>query len=190
MGCVARCVHRRHCDIKQTPWHCGTTAARAACRPCRPSGAAPSLFQVVVWTAGIRVYAQSVISQIDRTRVIKHCVYRHTRWYDQEQYTKDLKLLGRDLDSTIIIENTPDCVVRNVANGIIVPDYAAHNPRDKILAALQKLLHRLIEYKKTPGSSVQRFVQECPELILRPTMMGAMGETSGSCYCIRFQPDA
>ena len=41
----------------------------------------------------------------------------------QAGYAKDLALVGRDLNSVLIVENTPDCVRGHEENGILVSDY-------------------------------------------------------------------
>jgi hypothetical protein len=79
--------------------------------------------EVVVWTAGARTYAKAILQEINTDNIIKHLITRHRSWFDQNDYTKDLCRLGRDLDYVLIIENTPDCVRVNPQNGIIVQDF-------------------------------------------------------------------
>lgn len=83
--------------------------------------------EVVVWTAGEREYAKAVLEEINVDHVIQHLIYRHKKWFDEEDYTKDLRMLGRDVRYVLIIENTPDCVRQNPMNGIIVEDYEPSN---------------------------------------------------------------
>ena len=131
--------------------------------------AADSAFEVVVWTAGTRDYAKSIVRELHRlvgtnaaaaaaspppssssslssffaggravaadappvatTDLVEHLVYRDPSWFDASDYTKDLTLLGRNLATVLIIENTPDCVRENPQNGIIVGDFeGAHKP--------------------------------------------------------------
>lgn len=80
-------------------------------------------FEVIVWTAGERDYAKAVLEEINEDHIIQHLVYRHRKWFNEEDYTKDLHQLGRNLDYTIMVENTPDCVRANPENGIIVEDF-------------------------------------------------------------------
>ena len=77
----------------------------------------------VVWTAGERSYAKAVVKEITTEKLIKHLVYRDDAWFNEKDYTKDLKRLGRDTNYVLFVENTPDCVRENPANGIIVPDH-------------------------------------------------------------------
>lgn len=80
-------------------------------------------FEVIVWTAGEREYAKSILEEINEDHIIQHLIYRHKTWFTHDDYTKDLKKLGRDIDYVIIVENTPDCVRANPQNGIIVKDF-------------------------------------------------------------------
>ncbi|KAG5467382.1 hypothetical protein CUR178_01025 [Leishmania enriettii] len=80
-------------------------------------------FEVIVWTAGERDYAKCILEEINEDHIVKHLVYRHEKWFREEDYTKDLRQLGRDLNYTLMIENTPDCVRANPQNGIIVEDF-------------------------------------------------------------------
>ncbi|CCW62103.1 unnamed protein product [Phytomonas sp. EM1] len=80
-------------------------------------------FEVIVWTAGEREYAKNVLAEINEDCIIRHLVYRHKKWFHGDDYTKDLRQLGRDLDYTIMIDNTPDCVRANPENSIIVADF-------------------------------------------------------------------
>lgn len=80
-------------------------------------------FEVIVWTAGVREYAKTVLEEINEDHIVKHLVYRHEKWFNEDDYTKNLRQLGRDLDYTIMIENTPDCVRANPQNSIIVEDF-------------------------------------------------------------------
>eukprot|EP00742_Colponemidia_sp_Colp-10_P015951 GILJ01018245.1.p1 GENE.GILJ01018245.1~~GILJ01018245.1.p1 ORF type:complete len:682 (+),score=137.48 GILJ01018245.1:47-2047(+) len=83
--------------------------------------------EVVVWTAGEREYAKAVLEEINVDHVIQHLIYRHKKWFDEDDYTKDLRMLGRDMRYVLIVENTPDCVRQNPMNGIIVEDYEPSN---------------------------------------------------------------
>ncbi|CAJ1036535.1 TFIIF-stimulated CTD phosphatase, putative [Leishmania guyanensis] len=80
-------------------------------------------FEVIVWTAGERDYAKCILEEINEDHIIQHLVYRHEKWFREEDYTKDLRQLGRDLNYTLMIENTPDCVRANPQNSIIVEDF-------------------------------------------------------------------
>eukprot|EP01064_Diplonema_japonicum_P009503 TRINITY_DN1699_c2_g4_i1.p1 TRINITY_DN1699_c2_g4~~TRINITY_DN1699_c2_g4_i1.p1 ORF type:complete len:560 (+),score=113.42 TRINITY_DN1699_c2_g4_i1:66-1682(+) len=115
--------------------------------------------ETIIWTAGERCYAQLVLASLDPTEsTVKHCVYRHPKWFTgQAGQTKDLRLLGRNLDKTILIDNTPDCIRKNVTNAALVPDYMGA-PVDSTLLSIQILLKLLVASAKT----VPAFLQSTP----------------------------
>jgi RNA polymerase II subunit A small phosphatase-like protein len=116
-------------------------------------------FEAVVWTAGVKAYAQAVVKNIDKTNAIQHCVYRHKKWFTGVAgYNKDLTLLGRDMANTIIIENTPDCLRGNEGNGILVADYEGGELADDTLYCILALLKDLVELRKTNPVSALEYV--------------------------------
>eukprot|EP00662_Eupelagonemidae_sp_cell21_P026777 gene26777-6913_t len=52
-------------------------------------------------------------------------------------YTKDLRLLGRDLDRTLIVENSADNVSLNAGNALMVEDWWGDDAGDESLVALR-----------------------------------------------------
>uniref|UniRef100_A0A7S1QTH8 Mitochondrial import inner membrane translocase subunit TIM50 n=2 Tax=Neobodo designis TaxID=312471 RepID=A0A7S1QTH8_NEODS len=119
------------------------------------------LAEVVVWTAGERSYAKAIVREINTEGVIRHLVYRDDAWFDEEDYTKDLKKLGRDTDYVLIVENTPDCVRENPTHGIIVSDFeGAVTRRDETLLKLAELVEALVK----SGKPVPEFLPTCRTL--------------------------
>jgi RNA polymerase II subunit A small phosphatase-like protein len=121
--------------------------------------------EVVVWTAGLRAYAQAIIRTIDKKGIIKHCIYRHSKWFTaQPGYQKNLAALGRNLDKTIIVENTPDCIRGYQQNGILVEDYEGGERADNTIPALTEVVRQLV----ASGCTVPQFVVQCPLLTRGP----------------------
>ncbi|KEG11987.1 putative nuclear lim interactor-interacting factor [Trypanosoma grayi] len=117
--------------------------------------------EVVVWTAGLRAYAQAIIRNIDKERVVSHCIYRHSKWFTgYSGYQKDLAALGRPLDRVLIIENTPDCIRGYQQNSILVEDYEGGESADNTIPALIDLIRSLCDSSMT----VPQFVTTCPML--------------------------
>ncbi|RUS34683.1 HAD-like domain-containing protein [Jimgerdemannia flammicorona] len=74
---------------------------------------AASMFELVVWTAGTKWYAEAIVNKLDPERRLishvlsqKHCIELEVI-SGVACYLKDLELLGRDLRRTVIVDNTP-----------------------------------------------------------------------------------
>ena len=118
--------------------------------------------EVVVWTAGVKQYAQQIVSAIDDYGVIQHCVYRHKKWYPrtyQERCVKNLALTGRNPEHTLIIDNSPESVCLNAKNGIVCTDFTGCG-EDVTLRALIDVIGDLAE----SNLSVPEFVSTHPDL--------------------------
>ncbi|CCW70094.1 unnamed protein product [Phytomonas sp. Hart1] len=139
--------------------------------------------EAVVWTSSVHLYADAVIDQIDPCDAIRHTVYRHSRWFNGQSATKELQLLGRDLESTIIIENTPDCLLGYEQNGIIVEDYEGGELEDTTLTRLLGFLQDLVARRAADGITVPEFIQSSHHLRL-----GELPSNKGSslkCFCLK-----
>ena len=99
-------------------------------------------YEIVVFTAGVKEYADWVIDQIDPDNKIKHRLYReHTVVSEKERAAlqkqmekdgydlhkhpvpmilKDLSKIGRSLDKTIIVDNIADNFLMQKLNGIFI----------------------------------------------------------------------
>lgn len=130
----------------------------------------------LIWTASMKSYAERVVNAIDPDRVFRHCVCRTDSWYVPPSgpfgHAKDLRLLRRDLNRTIIIENTPDCVVKNPLHSIIVPDYSQDNPGDRILVTIAAVLDGLL----ASPLPVPEYLAACP-LVRLETLRNPSGDT-------------
>ena len=63
------------------------------------------LFELVVFTAGLRDYTDEVLKNIDPKKRIKHVLYReHCTVLNKTYFLKNLGLLGRNLKQTILID--------------------------------------------------------------------------------------
>ena len=102
-------------------------------------------YDVAIFTAGMQYYADAVLDDLDPNRVlIKHRLYRgHTTLdKDNETYIKDLSKLGRPLNKTVIVDNTPENFKHHRQNGIFIRSWYGSKD-DSALPALAQMLVRI-----------------------------------------------
>lgn len=86
-------------------------------------------FEIIVFTAGIREYASEVLKKIDSKNRIKYvldrrfCTLIEKSERNQDIYIKNLKILGRDLNKTIIIDDRKYSYILNPENGHCIPAF-------------------------------------------------------------------
>ena len=92
------------------------------------------LFEICVFTAGTKPYADQILDRIDPSRTfIQHRLYRHHCDVNSDGHlVKDLSRLGRDLSTVAIVDNTPEAFERHPRNGVAVPTWTGE-PKDTFL---------------------------------------------------------
>ena len=96
--------------------------------------------EVVIWTAGMRSYAQAILRCIDPHGVVSHCIYRHPKWHPQfaAGQRKNLSHLGRPLNHTLLVENSPDSLVGDTENSVLLPDFEGGSQKGMRLGKIDK----------------------------------------------------
>lgn len=114
------------------------------------------LFEVVVFTAAMKDYADWILDRIDPNKNVSHRLYRQHTQPHNGIYLKDLNRLGRDLARVIIVDNSAENFQLQPENGINIKTW--HNdPNDNALIQLSKLLTLVGE--KNP-KDVREFLRE------------------------------
>ncbi|EKF30080.1 nuclear lim interactor-interacting factor, putative [Trypanosoma cruzi marinkellei] len=136
----------------------------------------------VVWTAGMKQYAEAVVRLIDTNGSVHHTIYRDSTWFRGRSCRKDLTLLGRDTETTIVFENTPDCIRGFEQNGVLVADYEGGELEDHTLYTILGLLKDLVRRRNEEHITVPEYIRSSSLLDLRvvPTDDG----DEMSCYCL------
>lgn len=108
------------------------------------------MFEIVVFTASLSKYANPLLDQLDRDKVIHHRLFREHCTFVDGAYKKDLSKLGRDVSQVIIIDNSPICYDLHPQNAIPVSTWI-DDRNDRELFALVPWLQRISQAKDVYG---------------------------------------
>ena len=100
-------------------------------------------FEVVVFTASQKVYADVLLDRLDPKRYICHRLFREACLPVQGNLLKDLHVLGRDLNKTVLVDNSPHAYGFNIDNGVPIEswfDDDADTELLKLIGFLRRIL--------------------------------------------------
>lgn len=80
-------------------------------------------YDVVIYTASLKEYADPVIDKIDPNKVVKGRLFRDSCTIYNSLFVKDMKLLGKNLKDVIIIDNSETSFLFQPENAIHISAY-------------------------------------------------------------------
>lgn len=80
-------------------------------------------FEIVIFTASLSKYADPVLDLLDIHKVVRSRLFREACSNYKGNYVKDLNKLGRELKSTIIIDNSPSSYLFHPENAVPVESW-------------------------------------------------------------------
>lgn len=98
-----------------------------------------SNFEIIIFTAAQKEYADWILDKIDSKNNIVHRLYREHCQMSKTSHLKDLGLLGRDLSKTIIVDNFAENFALHKENGICIKSWYG-DLNDQVLVGLEKFL--------------------------------------------------
>ncbi|TRY71483.1 hypothetical protein TCAL_00248 [Tigriopus californicus] len=146
-------------------------------------------FEVIVFTAGNRSYADAVLNNLDpKEQFIQHRLYRDSCIIRDRKFIKDLNLLGRDLDKTIIVDNSLEAFGLQLDNGLLIPTWSVDQQDECLLKLVEVLKEIATKQHNVPdylgrryglGDDVRSRIDELKKMQL-PTPNGSMSEGGDS----------
>jgi CTD small phosphatase-like protein 2 len=120
-------------------------------------------FEIVIFTASQRIYADTLLDIVDPgRRIISHRLFRDSCRWVNGNFIKDLQVLDRDLSRTIIVDNAYQAYGYNVSNGYPIISWF-DDPNDKELPRLVEFLQQL----DAPGLDVRPVIRKAFPLYRR-----------------------
>jgi len=113
--------------------------------------------ELVLYSSAAEGYAAEIVKRLDPTggTFVGVLTRRHCRKLQVGSYTKDLEVLGRDLERTVLVDDSTTPFMMQPDNGLpITAFYGDPNDRD-----LTRVLH-LLRHMHAQGGDVRPFLRE------------------------------
>lgn len=105
-------------------------------------------YELVLFTMSLKQYADTIVDNIEKDRVFfNKRLYREHSTFLGNTRVKDLMILGRDLQSTIIIDDIERNFILQKENGILIKPYYGNDDNDLTLIDLIPILVKIAKDK-------------------------------------------
>ena len=84
-------------------------------------------YELIIYTASLSKYADPLLDTLDPNRLIDYRLFREHCVFHRGHYVKDLSLINRELNRTIIIDNSPMSYIFHPCKFIICGMYWLYN---------------------------------------------------------------
>uniref|UniRef100_A0A8R1HJ56 protein-serine/threonine phosphatase n=1 Tax=Caenorhabditis japonica TaxID=281687 RepID=A0A8R1HJ56_CAEJA len=122
-------------------------------------------FECILFTASLAKYADPVADLLDKKKVFRSRLFREACVFHKGNYVKDLSRLGRNLEQTLIIDNSPASYAFHPENAVAVTTWF-DDPAD---TELMEILPTLEQLNAVNRRALERFeTGECTKVSKRP----------------------
>ena len=118
-------------------------------------------FELVIFTAAAEDYADIVLNELDKNKVINYKLYRKHTEQINGIFIKDLSKLGRDLSKILIVDNNKDNFSLQPENGLHICSFVGDQNDDE-LYNLSGDLMKIVESKK---DDIRPFIKEIKQIM-------------------------
>ena len=115
--------------------------------------------EIVIFTAGVKIYADIVLDGLDSKNKIDYKLYRQHTDIVNGINIKDLSKLGRDLSKVVIVDNIAENFQRQPNNGLHIIDFEGDENDQELLY----LLEDLVQLFSQPGIDVREHLGDIRE---------------------------
>ena len=110
-------------------------------------------YEIIVFTASEKDYADAVLNELDSQGLIRHRLYReHCLKIGKSMFTKDLRIINRDQSQMLLVDNSAASFLCQPDNAVPILPYLGGEDRE--LLELEKYLEMLT--KKEDVRTVNR----------------------------------